>query len=78
MGRFCHAKLKYTIMVHLIMVKKHKLSKEIEHFKLLCGCLGRREDKSDKAKNAANAIHWRVFSTPPAEAATGISGCKIS
>ncbi|MEN8126319.1 MAG: hypothetical protein ABFR90_00775, partial [Planctomycetota bacterium] len=37
----------------------------LEHFKFLCSDLGRREDTSGKAKNAANAIHCRVFSTTP-------------
>jgi hypothetical protein len=45
----------------------------IEHFNFLCIVLGRHEDESGKAKNAANAVHWRVFSTPPGEAAVGIS-----
>jgi hypothetical protein len=48
-------------------------SETLEHLKLLCIGLGRHEDESGKAKYAANAIHWRVFSTPTDEAAIGIS-----
>ena len=29
-----------------------------EHFNFLCIDLGRYEDKVDKAKNGANAVHW--------------------
>jgi hypothetical protein len=52
--------------------------KYLEHLNFLCISLGRHEDESGKAKNAANAIHCRVFSTQPDEAAIGISGCRIN
>jgi hypothetical protein len=44
----------------------------LEHFNFLCAALCRRQDKSGKEENAAIAILWRVFLTPPDEAATGI------
>ena len=51
---------------------------ELEHFNFLCIGLVRHEDESGKAKNAANAIHWRVFSTPPDEVAIGIPFTSIA
>ncbi|MHC5102863.1 MAG: hypothetical protein ACYSOQ_05540 [Planctomycetota bacterium] len=63
---------------HTIQEKEPPKNKEKDSTVISAVILGRREDASGKAKNAVNVIHWRVFSTPPDKAATGISGYIIS